>query len=534
MAEVEAPGEIAGPRLWAVAALFLIPLYLWAGLGNRDLWAPDEPRFALVAREMQERRNYALPTINGEVYAHKPPLLFWSIGVASVLTGRDASDGFTARLPSALAGAGTLVVTGLIADRLFGRRVAWLAPLVLATAHLFCWQAHHAQIDALLCFWVAVAMLCLVRHRQGGELKWALAFQLACSLGVLAKGVGVIFPWALAWAWGREKDEQGTPQQLFRPLPLLVFALPLVAWLSAAAMYGGREYLEALIGKHVLKRFADSLGDHDKPFYFFLLDTPPQFLPWTVLAPAMLLYVRDHWRERGVRFAVLWFLSMLAFFSFPKGKRGLYMLPSFPALSMLAAATLDAAAQGAERLRKFALPGLALVGVAFAVLMRVSGNVDARAGMNVDVRPLQVALGAAVLMVGAGVWRWSVPAMTRAVVAGTVVVYFSIYGAVLGQLDPVKSSRAFCQQGVVLRKPGEPLGYFGVFLEAYALFSGEKLLVGERPEEFAPHLEKHASILVFLQAEYMKHLREVPGIRIQVLTEKKLGDKNMVIARVSK
>ena len=82
--------RIAGPRFAALLAVLLVPLYLWLGLGNRDVWAPDEPRFALVAREMQQRGNYALPTINGEMYAHKPPLLFWLISLASMVTGRDA------------------------------------------------------------------------------------------------------------------------------------------------------------------------------------------------------------------------------------------------------------------------------------------------------------------------------------------------------------------------------------------------------------------------------------------------------------
>ena len=58
--------------LAAAAALLFLP-----GLGGRDLWNPDEARYAVVAREMLERGDLFVPHLNGEVYTQKPPLLFW-------------------------------------------------------------------------------------------------------------------------------------------------------------------------------------------------------------------------------------------------------------------------------------------------------------------------------------------------------------------------------------------------------------------------------------------------------------------------
>jgi len=66
--------------------LFLLALFLWGGeYARRDLWAPDEARFALVAREMREGGHWLVPFRQGEFYAHKPPLMFWLInaGVAA-------------------------------------------------------------------------------------------------------------------------------------------------------------------------------------------------------------------------------------------------------------------------------------------------------------------------------------------------------------------------------------------------------------------------------------------------------------------
>ena len=65
--------------LAAAAALLFLP-----GLGGRDLWNPDEARYAEVAREMRDAGSWALPRLDGELYTQKPPLFFWLIDAASL------------------------------------------------------------------------------------------------------------------------------------------------------------------------------------------------------------------------------------------------------------------------------------------------------------------------------------------------------------------------------------------------------------------------------------------------------------------
>src|ERR1044071_8885731 len=108
----------------ALLALAGVLLFL-PGLGGRDLWNPDEARYAEVAREMPLAGSYAVPHLNGQVYSLKPPLLFWSIRTAAHLTG--GLDEVAARLPSALAAIGTLLLTYRLGRRLFGRRAGGLA-----------------------------------------------------------------------------------------------------------------------------------------------------------------------------------------------------------------------------------------------------------------------------------------------------------------------------------------------------------------------------------------------------------------------
>ena len=90
LAETQLPrtGVIAGPSLRECLAVFALGALLFLpGIGNHDLWNPDEARYAEVAREMLVDDSPLIPRLNGAVYTQKPPLHFWSIMGASVLTG---------------------------------------------------------------------------------------------------------------------------------------------------------------------------------------------------------------------------------------------------------------------------------------------------------------------------------------------------------------------------------------------------------------------------------------------------------------
>src|SRR6478672_9021762 len=82
-------------------------LVIGAGLGLRDPWPADEPRFALIARDMLATGDWLIPRVGGDLYPDKPPFYFWLMAVSMALTG-SMRVGFL--VPSLLAGLGTLVL----------------------------------------------------------------------------------------------------------------------------------------------------------------------------------------------------------------------------------------------------------------------------------------------------------------------------------------------------------------------------------------------------------------------------------------
>ena len=83
---------------WLLLAGFCGFLFFW-GLGYFGLIGADEPRYAQVAREMLERRNWITPFLDGKPWLEKPVLYYWEAMLVYSVAG--VSD-WAARVPSAL------------------------------------------------------------------------------------------------------------------------------------------------------------------------------------------------------------------------------------------------------------------------------------------------------------------------------------------------------------------------------------------------------------------------------------------------
>ena len=216
-------------------------LILATGLGLRDPWPADEPRFALVARQMVESGHWLFPHRGSELYSDKPPLFMWLQASVLWLTG-EMRVAFL--LPSLLAALGTLWCVVDLGARLWTRRVGLHAGWALLLAIQFAWQAKKAQIDPLLVFWITLANYGLLRHwLQGGHWPMWILGWFAAGLGTITKGVGFLALLMLLPAFYAERARwpalvrarRFDPRLLLGPLAFLVACgVWLVPMLAAA------------------------------------------------------------------------------------------------------------------------------------------------------------------------------------------------------------------------------------------------------------------------------------------------------------
>jgi 4-amino-4-deoxy-L-arabinose transferase-like glycosyltransferase len=481
-------------------------LFLWR-LGGHDLWAPDEPYFAEGAREMVVDGAWAVPHVNGKVTTDKPPLFFWLIALLSLPFG--AVTSLTARLPSALAALGTVALTMRLGARFFGPRTAALAGVVLATTYLFWEKARWSQTDALLCCLIWIALSAFEAHRAGDTsgLRAGLLFWLAAALAVLDKGpVGMLLPVGIALVV-LATDRDMARWRSFAPIagPLLFLAV-VGAWMVLATVGGDSEYsVYGALREHFVERGIHGMH-HKRPVWYFAEVLPPNLLPWTPLLPGALVLA---WRRRGRadRFLLVAALFVVLFFTVSTEKRELYVLPSVPALALMAAALVGAVA-GWEEAAGEARPALGrrwvtlAQGLLGALLVLVGGALPFAAGRLEEVSPVAMwalagllgATGAAALVAAA---RGRALAAAIVPAAGFALIYLVVVTAVYPGFEPMKSARPLAERLVELtaesRAQGVPvLAYaIGNVPKALAFYSnGLYTVETEDPRELAHHLER--------------------------------------------
>lgn len=320
-------------------------LLLGAGLGLRDPWPADEPRFALVARQMVESGQWLFPMRGDELYPDKPPLFMWIQATFLALTGQ-LRVAFL--LPSLLAGLGTLWLLRDLGRRLWSPQAGAYAAWALLFALQFTYQAKRAQIDPTLTFFTTLSAYGLLRHLLRGPdwRMWMLGW-LAAGLGVITKGVGVVALLILlpaAWAqwrgWpGLTRMRTGEAKFWLGPLALL---LPLAAWLVPMLLMvrgSGDPSLQAYADNILLRQTAERYANpwhHTQPFWYFGEVMLSQWLPTILAVPWAVIAWRDALRARDAR--VLLPLGgvalVLLFFSLSAGKREVYILPALPLLCL--------------------------------------------------------------------------------------------------------------------------------------------------------------------------------------------------------
>ncbi|MCJ7450904.1 MAG: glycosyltransferase family 39 protein [Steroidobacteraceae bacterium] len=337
----ESSRDVTLDVLWLLGLGLLL---IGTGLGLRDPWAPDEPRFALVAQDMLRSGDWLFPRVGGDLYADKPPLFFWLIASATAATG-SLRIGFL--LPSLLAGLGTVMLAYDLMRRARGREVGLATGFVLLLTFQFVWQARQAQIDAVLCFLTTLSLYGLLRHLCLGPARgWFLAGWAAAGLGVITKGVGflpllALLPFAVLVRrrWRAAVPRVGALGVAGAVAMLIAIGLWLVPMLVASTAGGDLlAYRNEILFRQTVTRYADAWHHHAPVYYYFVEIIPLFWLPLIALVPWLWPRWREAMRGRSTLIAVLlaWVVIVVLFFTVSTGKRTLYILPAVPALAMAA------------------------------------------------------------------------------------------------------------------------------------------------------------------------------------------------------
>ncbi|MEO6360575.1 MAG: glycosyltransferase family 39 protein [Sphingomicrobium sp.] len=333
-------------RLLIIGFLALASLFLFLDARTTPVILWDESRNVVNALEMR-RSGPGLVTTYGfapDLWNTKPPLLIWLMTGSMALFGPSE---WAMRLPSALAGLGTLLILILFVRRVTGSiATALIAATILLLSPGFFGEhgARTADYDAVLLFFVTAALqlLFFAVHRARPATRELIAIGALIGAAAMTKSIAGFIPCVGPLLYLLAHRRMGRVVHNWRNyLPAVLAALvPLFAYYAAreAAAPG---YLAAVLHNDMGGRFSQSLIGKTTSGWFYT----ELLIGWFLAGPLLLLVplaLRD--LQGKSRTLMMWSLytaiSVVIIYSFSSTRLVHYALPAFPPLSIIAALTL--------------------------------------------------------------------------------------------------------------------------------------------------------------------------------------------------
>ncbi len=339
--------------LIAIFAFFVI-LYFYR-LGSVGLIDVDEPRYAEAGREMLESGNWIVPYFNYTVRFDKPIFFYWLEALSMNVFGVNE---FAARLPSALSALLCVSVLFVFLKTFYDTAFALLGAIVLMSSFEFTALSRFSVTDMTLASFISSSIFSfflgyhqiISSHRffkfQITEFSyWYILGFIFLALAVLTKGpvaviiLGLIFIPSFWWI--------GKLDYFFKNhsfwIGFFLFLILIFPWYLMVHFATSGEFTKVFFGVHNFNRFTSVVSGHRGSIFYFIPVVLIGFLPWTFFLPQAIFSLA----KRGLKnlqsstseqvpwFCLWWFIIVFVFFSFSKTKLLTYVLPLFPALSVL-------------------------------------------------------------------------------------------------------------------------------------------------------------------------------------------------------
>ncbi|MFH0877809.1 MAG: glycosyltransferase family 39 protein [Candidatus Omnitrophota bacterium] len=334
------------PRALARVGLHFLALFVLGYaifmFGNNviPLTNPDEVFYAQTAKEMIRHKTWLLPYLFDHPQFEKPILTYWLLRLSFIFFGTTA---FAARFfPALFAMSGTFAVYGLGLVAFGDQKKAFLSAWILMSSAFFIGMARVLFTDMIFSVWILLALAVfwagyVRRLPKGASL---VLFSVFSAAAVLTKGpLGLLIPLLTVFLFlAVQKDLRYLRDKgiVWASLVFCAVALPWYVWIINK--FGADFTHEFFINDHI-RRVLEAEHPVSDNWYFYPVTMVAGMFPWSIFVLGAFLRLGRRLRERDpfVLFLACWILSCLLIFQPAHSKLTSYILPLFPALSLLAA-----------------------------------------------------------------------------------------------------------------------------------------------------------------------------------------------------
>ncbi len=344
-------------HFWLIAAMSALVFFSKLHIG--DLGGYDDAVYAHEGKQMLVTGQWWSVCLNGQFDFDKPPMFVWLEAISMWVFG---FTDFAARFPSALLGFGTILLVYFIACELSDSyRLPIWSMLVLLCTQEFVRFSMRAMTDAPFTFFFALTIFAYLKglKRSG----YFLLMGSALAAAILTRSILGIIPLAVVLAHlTLTRQTARLFSGSFVAGLAIAICLPMIWFVSQYRLHGAE-----FLAKHfsfTVENLPLTNGKNAEQFQSSLFQYPilllQSYWPWL---PLMILglwsQIRKLFRETDSTAILLlvWVLAVIVPFSLVHYKWLRYILPVFPAFSILAALPI---CQWLEWKQKRAFPSLQL------------------------------------------------------------------------------------------------------------------------------------------------------------------------------
>jgi len=539
------------PRNATVAVLLCA--VLWFGmLGHRDLFDPDEGRYAGIPAAMVDNGDWLTPRLNDFKYFEKPVLQYWGTAVVYTIIGKSNAS---ARLWTALLGFSSALFSMLLAFRLYGSRAAFYTFLITISYLMVVVFGHYLTLDMALSAFIVMGIGNLVIAHSGQSdinqtRNWMLAGWAALALALLTKGlVAVVLPAGTVVVYSIWQRDWGLWKKLHLFKGLLLFLLIASPWFIAVSIENPEFARFFFIHEH-FERYTSDVHDREGPIYYFIPFLLLGLCPWLITSLRSLALPEFKWlpEKPGVfnpeRFMWTFVAVTFCFFSLGQSKLPGYILPIFPIIAVLSGGQI--AIRGRVKAERWVMLflGLILLLVAMNVEQLSSARYPAQQWANYA--PWLLASGILFLL-SSGVFFIKkieqLTAFTSAAVLSLAATLLIVSGA--NSLAESRSSRMIADVISESLPADAPVFGFQNYPEAAIFYLGRPITVVEYEGELAMGIGLEPAKQIRTQDEFITiwqnldqaavvvKLKRLPNLDVEALQGRVVykGPKSMVIIK---
>ena len=345
--------------------VFSLSLYTFK-LGDCPFFNPDEGIHAQVAKNMVVDGDWITPRFNGSNFYDKPILYYWLNALSFKLFGVNE---FAARFPAAILGSLGVILTYLLGKALYDKWTGFLAALILSISFQYIFLSRLVVHDISLMFGIILSLFFFYHgFLQNKNRTWVIPFfYISLAWSVLAKGpLGLVLPGMIIGPYILLRKEWRLLKEMQLGLGIIIF-LPLVATWYVPVSLINKDFLSYFIFHQHLQQFLSAEeSNHNASVFYYIPAFFGGLFPWSFFVPYAWFRTMSPLKKLLTRkedlFLLLWFTVPLIFFSIARSKLTTYILPVYPAASIMAARIWkDSIINVSARTKAMLYPLLALI-----------------------------------------------------------------------------------------------------------------------------------------------------------------------------